>query len=106
MVAVFQYINYSRDCNFIFSAKLSREAVIEGILHWKMHYLQLRSLFFLPWGYWLNLTLIRTAALLGLSIYVLLAVQSSIAFTSVAKGNVAGVVHLSQTWWVCLSRQF
>ncbi len=35
-------------------------------------------------------------------------VQSSIAFTSVAKEMWQGryVVHLSQTWWVCLSRQF
>ncbi|MCF1280019.1 bile acid:sodium symporter family protein [Acinetobacter pittii] len=84
---------------FLHGAKLSREAVIEGILHWKMHLLVFAFTFFifpvigllakpillpllgqqLYWGFLFMCFLPST-------------VQSSIAFTSVAKGNVAGAV--------------
>ena len=79
-------------------AKLSREAVIEGILHWKMHLLVFAFTFFI----FPVIGLLAKPILLPLLgqqlywgfIYVLLpsTVQSSIAFTSVAKGNVAGAV--------------
>lgn len=84
---------------FLHGAKLSREAVIEGILHWKMHVLVFAFTFLifpvigllakpillpllgqqLYWGFLFMCFLPST-------------VQSSIAFTSVAKGNVAGAV--------------
>ena len=95
-------------------AKLSREAVIEGILHWKMHLLVFAITFFIFPAIGLLAKPILLPLLGSSSIGVLFmcflpsTVQSSIAFTSVAKGNVAGqyVVHLSQTWWVCLLRRF
>ena len=84
---------------FLHGAKLSREAVIEGILHWKLHGLVFAFTFLvfpllglmakpvlepllgqqLYWGFLFMCILPST-------------VQSSIAFTSVAKGNVAAAV--------------
>ena len=84
---------------FLHGAKLSREAVIEGMMHWKMHILVFAFTFIvfpvigllakpvlqpmlgqqLYWGFLFMCFLPST-------------VQSSIAFTSMAKGNVAGAV--------------
>ncbi|MBL8282164.1 bile acid:sodium symporter family protein [Acinetobacter junii] len=84
---------------FLHGAKLSREAVIEGMLHWRMHALVFIFTFLifpligllsrpvlepvfgqqLYWGFLFMCFLPST-------------VQSSIAFTSMAKGNVAGAV--------------
>ena len=84
---------------FLHGAKLSREAVIEGMLHWRMHALVFIFTFLifpligllsrpvlepvlgqqLHWGFLFMCFLPST-------------VQSSIAFTSMAKGNVAGAV--------------
>ncbi|MEO3356220.1 bile acid:sodium symporter family protein [Acinetobacter haemolyticus] len=84
---------------FLHGAKLSREAVMEGMLHWKMHALVFAFTFLifpvlglmakpvleplmgqqLYWGFLFMCFLPST-------------VQSSIAFTSMAKGNVAGAV--------------
>ncbi|MCG7221265.1 bile acid:sodium symporter family protein [Acinetobacter sp. AG3] len=84
---------------FLHGAKLSREAVIEGILHWKLHGLVFAFTF-------LVFPLLGLMAkpvlepLLGQQLYwgflfmcfLPSTVQSSIAFTSVAKGSVAAAV--------------
>ena len=73
-------------------AKLSREAVIEGILHWKMHLLVFAITFFIFPAIGLLAKPILLPLLGQRSIGVLFmcflpsTVQSSIAFTSVAKG--------------------
>lgn len=84
---------------FLHGAKLSREAVIEGILHWKMHLLVFVITFFIFPALGLLAKPILLP-LLGQQLYwgflfmcfLPSTVQSSIAFTSVAKGNVAGAV--------------
>ncbi|HHX4930428.1 TPA: bile acid:sodium symporter family protein [Acinetobacter baumannii] len=84
---------------FLHGAKLSREAVIEGILHWKMHLLVFAITFFIFPAIGLLAKPILLP-LLGQQLYwgflfmcfLPSTVQSSIAFTSVAKGNVAGAV--------------
>lgn len=84
---------------FLHGAKLSREAVIEGILHWKLHGLVFAFTFLV----FPLLGLIAKPVLeplLGQQLYwgflfmcfLPSTVQSSIAFTSVAKGNVAAAV--------------
>lgn len=84
---------------FLHGAKLSREAVRDGILHWKLHGLVFLFTFAL-------FPILGLAAkplllpLLGQELYwgflflcfLPSTVQSSIAFTSVANGNVAGAV--------------
>ncbi|KAF1025461.1 MAG: hypothetical protein GAK29_01902 [Acinetobacter bereziniae] len=84
---------------FLHGAKLSREAVIEGILHWKLHALVFAVTFvvFPVLGLMAKPIL---EPLLGQQLYwgflfmcfLPSTVQSSIAFTSVAKGNVAAAV--------------
>lgn len=84
---------------FLHGAKLSREAVIEGILHWKLHALVFAMTFivFPVLGLMVKPVL---EPLLGQQLYwgflfmcfLPSTVQSSIAFTSVAKGNVAAAV--------------
>ena len=84
---------------FLHGAKLSREAVLQGIMHWKLHTLVFAFTFLifpilgllakpvllpilgqeLYWGFLFMCFLPST-------------VQSSIAFTSVAKGNIAAAV--------------
>lgn len=79
---------------FLHGAKLSREAVIEGILHWKMHLLVFAITFFIFPAIGLLakpilLHSIRAAALLGVFLFMCFlpsTVQSSIAFTSSCKG--------------------
>lgn len=84
---------------FLHGAKLSREAVVEGMLHWKMHSLVFAFTFALfPILGWLAQPIL--VPMLGQELYwgflfmcfLPSTVQSSIAFTSVAGGNVAGAV--------------
>ena len=84
---------------FLHGAKLSREAVIQGMMHWKLHALIFAFTFILfpVLGLLAKPVLVP---LLGQELYwgflfmcfLPSTVQSSIAFTSVAKGNVAGAV--------------
>jgi len=84
---------------FLHGAKLSREAVVEGLMHWKLHTLVFAFTFalFPIIGLWAKPILVP---LLGQELYwgflfmcfLPSTVQSSIAFTSVAQGNVAGAV--------------
>jgi len=84
---------------FLHGAKLSREAVIKGITHWRLHLVILASTFLLFPALCLAL-----AALPGWITPVALApgliflgclpstIQSSIGFTAIARGNVAATV--------------
>ncbi len=82
---------------FLHGAKLSREAILGGVLNWRLHLATLTVTFALfPL---LGLVLIRLPALdpaltTGVLYLTLLpsTVQSSIAFTSIAKGNVSAAV--------------
>jgi len=84
---------------FLHGAKLSREAVVEGLMHWKLHTLVFAFTFalFPIIGLLAKPVLVP---LLGQELYwgflfmcfLPSTVQSSIAFTSVAQGNVAGAV--------------
>ena len=84
---------------FLHGAKLSREAVIQGMLHWKMHALVFAFTFVIFPAIGL-LAKPVLEPLLGQQLYwgflfmcfLPSTVQSSIAFTSIAKGNVAGAV--------------
>src|SRR5690606_36800105 len=84
---------------FLHGAKLSREAVVEGIMHWRLHTL----VFALTFALFPLLGLLAKPILqpmLGQELYwgflfmcfLPSTVQSSIAFTSVANGNLAGAV--------------
>jgi sodium/bile acid cotransporter 7 len=84
---------------FLHGAKLSREALVAGLTHWRLHLLVLASTFVM---FPLLGLMIRPLALalltpdLYLGVLFLCAlpstVQSSIAFTSMARGNVAAAV--------------
>lgn len=84
---------------FLHGVKLSREAVIEGLIHWKLHLciflctfalFPIVGLLFKP----LIEPLLGHQLYLGLLYLCLLpsTVQSSIAFTSIAKGNVSAAL--------------
>jgi sodium/bile acid cotransporter 7 len=84
---------------FLHGAKLSREAVVQGIMHWKFHVV----VFAFTFALFPLLGLLAKPVLLpmlGKELYwgflfmcfLPSTVQSSIAFTSVAKGNVASAV--------------
>jgi sodium/bile acid cotransporter 7 len=84
---------------FLHGAKLSREALVAGLTHWRLHLLVLASTFVMfpllglaikP----LALTLLTPNLYLGILFLCALpsTVQSSIAFTAVARGNVAAAV--------------
>ncbi len=84
---------------FLHGAKLSREAVIQGILHWRLHSLVFAFTFIaFPLLGLLSKPILQP--LLGDALYLGFlflcflpsTVQSSIAFTSVAGGNAAGAV--------------
>lgn len=84
---------------FLHGAKLSREAVVAGITHWRLHLIVLASTFimFPLLGLALQPILSRfVGPELYLGILFLCAlpstVQSSIAFTSVARGNVPAAI--------------
>jgi sodium/bile acid cotransporter 7 len=84
---------------FLYGARLPREAVVSGLTHWRLHLLVLVSTFVL-------FPLLALAAgllvphLLSRDLYVGIVylavlpstVQSSIAFTSIARGNVAAAI--------------
>lgn len=84
---------------FLHGAKLSREAVMQGLMHWKLHALVFAFTFalFPILGLMAKPVLVP---LLGQELYwgflfmcfLPSTVQSSIAFTSVAQGNVAGAI--------------
>ncbi|WP_104509663.1 bile acid:sodium symporter family protein [Acinetobacter indicus] len=84
---------------FLHGAKLSREAVVQGIMHWQLHTLVFAFTFLLfpVLGLMAKPVLLP---LLGQELYwgflfmcfLPSTVQSSIAFTSVARGNVASAV--------------
>ncbi|NNP73838.1 bile acid:sodium symporter [Acinetobacter defluvii] len=84
---------------FLHGAKLSREAIIEGVLHWRLHVV----VFAFTFAVFPIIGLLAKPVLLpvlGQELYwgflfmcfLPSTVQSSIAFTSVAKGNVAAAV--------------
>ena len=84
---------------FLHGAKLSREAIVAGIMHWRLHLLVLASTFVMfplmglaikP----LALGLLTPDLYLGILFLCVLpsTVQSSIAFTAMARGNVAAAV--------------
>jgi len=84
---------------FLHGAKLSRQAIVEGILHWKLHVV----VFAFTFAVFPIIGLLAKPVLLpmlGEQLYLGFlfmcflpsTVQSSIAFTSVAKGNVAAAV--------------
>jgi sodium/bile acid cotransporter 7 len=84
---------------FLHGAKLSREAVVSGLTHWRLHLLVLASTFVMFPLLGLALKPVAMALLtpeLYLGILFLCAlpstVQSSIAFTAMARGNVAAAV--------------
>lgn len=84
---------------FMHGAKLSREAVVAGMTHWRLHLLVLGVTFalFPLLGVMLKpalLTVLTPDLYLGILYLCLLpsTVQSSIAFTSVARGNVPAAV--------------
>ena len=84
---------------FLYGAKLSRRAVVEGMLHWKLQGLVACSTFILfPLVGFLILLFAKPFLTSELSIGILYVcflpstVQSSIAFTSIAGGNVAAAV--------------
>jgi solute carrier family 10 (sodium/bile acid cotransporter), member 7 len=84
---------------FLHGAKLSREAIVQGLGNWRLHALVLASTF--AWFPALGLATEQLVAgwldprlVAGLTFLSLLpsTVQSSIAFTAVARGNVAAAV--------------
>ena len=84
---------------FLHGARLSRQAILEGAAHWRLHLVVLASTFVLFPLLGLGLRALLTPwveprLLLGLLFLCLLpsTVQSSIAFTSMAGGNVAAAV--------------
>lgn len=84
---------------FLHGAKLSREAIISGLTHWRLHAVVLLSTFalFPLLGLMLKpalLPLLTPDLYLGVLFLCTLpsTVQSSIAFTSMARGNVAAAV--------------
>ena len=84
---------------FLHGAKLSREAVIAGIAHWRLHLTVLASTFVLFPILGLGVMLLPETILprqLALGVLFLCClpstVQSSIAFTAIARGNVAAAV--------------
>lgn len=84
---------------FLHGAKLSREAVVAGVTHWRLHLLVLASTFVLFPLLGLALKplfspLVTPALYAGVLFLCTLpsTVQSSIAFTSIARGNVPAAV--------------
>jgi sodium/bile acid cotransporter 7 len=84
---------------FLHGARLSREAVVAGLAHWRLHASVLASTFVLfpLLGFastWIPQSVLPAALSSGVLFLCCLpsTVQSSIAFTSVARGNVAAAV--------------
>jgi len=84
---------------FLHGAKLSREAMVDGLTHWRLHLLVLASTFVMFPILGLIMkplagTVIKPELYVGILFLCTLpsTVQSSIAFTSMARGNVAAAV--------------
>lgn len=85
---------------FLHGARLSRDAIIAGLVHWRLHLLVLACTYvmFPLLGFGIQWSLpsgwLTPALMTGLLFLCALpsTVQSSIAFTSIARGNVAGAV--------------
>ncbi|HEX5379114.1 MAG TPA: bile acid:sodium symporter, partial [Phenylobacterium sp.] len=84
---------------FLHGAKLSREAVIRGVTHWRLHLLVLAATFVLFPVLCLGLAALPgwiTPAALAPGVIFLgclpSTIQSSIGFTAIARGNVAATV--------------
>jgi sodium/bile acid cotransporter 7 len=82
---------------FLHGAKLSREAVVAGITHWRLHLLILAFTFVMFPALGLiasKLGILSSTLAAGMLFLCCLpsTVQSSIAFTSIARGNVAAAV--------------
>ncbi|MGU3398609.1 bile acid:sodium symporter family protein [Brucellaceae bacterium D45D] len=84
---------------FLHGARLSREAVIAGITHWRLHLAVLASTFVLfpllgLLAGWAIPGLAKSAFYTGILYLCVLpsTVQSSIAFTSIARGNVSAAI--------------
>lgn len=84
---------------FLHGAKLSRQAVVAGLLHWRLHAMVLASTFvvfpLLGWGLRPLLAPLVTPDLYTGVLFLCMVpstVQSSIAFTSIARGNVSAAV--------------
>src|SRR4051812_10741197 len=84
---------------FLHGARLSREAVIEGVTHWRLHLVVLASTYALFPLLCLGLAAlpawITPPALAGGIVFLGClpsTIQSSIGFTSIARGNVAAAV--------------
>jgi sodium/bile acid cotransporter 7 len=84
---------------FLHGAKLSREAVIKGVTHWRLHLLVLAATFILFPVLCLGLAALpgwMTPAALAPGLIFLgclpSTIQSSIGFTAIARGNVAATV--------------
>lgn len=84
---------------FLHGAKLSRQAVLAGVTHWRLHLTVLASTFVLfPLMGWALRPLLAPLVTPDLYLGVLFlctlpsTVQSSIAFTSIARGNVSAAV--------------
>lgn len=89
---------------FLHGARLPREAVVAGLIHWRLHLTVLASTFLLFPLLGLVITRLPTSVLptplaAGVLYLCLLpsTVQSSIAFTSQARGNVAAAVVAAST---------
>ena len=84
---------------FLHGAKLSRQAVLAGVTHWRLHLTVLASTFVLfPLMGWALRPLLAPLVTPDLYLGVLFlctlpsTVQSSIAFTSIARGNISAAV--------------
>ncbi|MDP9900491.1 bile acid:sodium symporter family protein [Variovorax ginsengisoli] len=84
---------------FLHGAKLSREAIVAGVGHWRLHLLVLASTFvmfpLLGWALKPVLSPLVTPALYTGVLYLCVlpaTVQSAIAFTSMARGNVPAAI--------------
>ncbi len=80
---------------FLHGARLPREAVIGGLAHWRLHLLVFSSTFLLfPLAGLALSTLLPASLAVGMLFLCCLpsTVQSSIAFTSIARGNVAAAI--------------
>lgn len=85
---------------FLHGARLSRDAIIAGLIHWRLHLLVLASTYVMFPLFGMGIEWLLPSGMLApdLMIGVLFlcalpsTVQSSIAFTSIARGNVAAAV--------------
>ena len=85
---------------FLHGARLSRDAIIAGLIHWRLHLLVLASTYLLfpllgvAIEAFLPASLLPSDLIVGILFLCALpsTVQSSIAFTAIARGNVAGAI--------------